>query len=413
MYALSFSFCTMPPTHTCTQRFFYSWPSHQSTVDRDSLAGSVSSGSSAFQPLRAGQIHKVELGHQCLELRLGDGAGVHTVHFPVLSSSSSILSAGGGQKQLRMSVLLGICNYFIALCNTLIFFYYCFPYYFSFLALCKIYKLLFSVSFLIFFLTIPSILHSIFIYPFLPSAFTLPSLYSKPQSHHLKLLANSHLTQVDGENGVRAGALGVHLGAGCCAGQSAELQTLQQLRDTHAHTHTQYREEIWLWSKTIITVDTTWWLACSMKIILDQFIKEGPSLVVWSKSKSHQSFSDFFQFPTSLCTQNAAIRKTFFLVFSPPTWLLSSFQLPSPPRFSFPHPVLTFSFIPPTGESICLYWSLSCRIFKEFNSPKVLHSPLCFHFTIRAHLSFCPVTHLERVRIIPNKSDFTVVLPPK
>lgn len=55
------------------------------------------------------------------------------------------------------------------------------------------------------------------------------TLHSKLQSHHLKLLAHSHLTEVDGEDGVRAGALSIHLGAGCGPGQSAELQTLQQL----------------------------------------------------------------------------------------------------------------------------------------------------------------------------------------
>lgn len=64
---------------------------------------------------------------------------------------------------------------------------------------------------------------------------TTPTSPLHPQclSHHLRLLADSHLTQVDGEDGVRAGALGIHLGAGCCAGQSAKLQTLQQLEHTH------------------------------------------------------------------------------------------------------------------------------------------------------------------------------------
>lgn len=52
------------------------------------------------------------------------------------------------------------------------------------------------------------------------------------KTHHLWLLALSHLTEMDGEDGVRAGALSVHLCAGCCPGQSAEFQTLQQLQDT-------------------------------------------------------------------------------------------------------------------------------------------------------------------------------------
>lgn len=47
------------------------------------------------------------------------------------------------------------------------------------------------------------------------------------------LLAHSHLTEVDGKDGVRAGACGVHLSAGGGAGQSAELQALQQLQHTH------------------------------------------------------------------------------------------------------------------------------------------------------------------------------------
>lgn len=51
-------------------------------------------------------------------------------------------------------------------------------------------------------------------------------------SHQLRLLADSHLTQVDGEDGVRTGALCVHLGAGCRTWQSAKLQTLQQLQNT-------------------------------------------------------------------------------------------------------------------------------------------------------------------------------------
>lgn len=47
--------------------------------------------------------------------------------------------------------------------------------------------------------------------------------------HHLWLLAHSHLTEVDGEDGVRSGALSIHLGAGGGPRQSAELQALQQL----------------------------------------------------------------------------------------------------------------------------------------------------------------------------------------
>lgn len=52
------------------------------------------------------------------------------------------------------------------------------------------------------------------------------------KTHHLWLLAHSHLTEMDGEDGVRSGALSIHLGAGCGPGQSTELQALQQLRNT-------------------------------------------------------------------------------------------------------------------------------------------------------------------------------------
>lgn len=45
------------------------------------------------------------------------------------------------------------------------------------------------------------------------------------------LRTQSHLAQVDGEDGVRTGALGVHLSAGRGAGQSAEFQTLEELRE--------------------------------------------------------------------------------------------------------------------------------------------------------------------------------------
>lgn len=41
--------------------------------------------------------------------------------------------------------------------------------------------------------------------------------------------ADPHLAEVDGEDGVGARALDVHLGAGCGARQSAELQTLHHL----------------------------------------------------------------------------------------------------------------------------------------------------------------------------------------
>ncbi len=86
-----------PPTHA---DIFFFCVSHQSTVNGDSLAGSLSCGSCAFEPLRACQVHKVELGHQCLVLRLGDGAGVHAVQLPILSSS--ILQAKVDKKQLRI-----------------------------------------------------------------------------------------------------------------------------------------------------------------------------------------------------------------------------------------------------------------------------------------------------------------------
>ncbi len=50
---------------------------------------------------------------------------------------------------------------------------------------------------------------------------------------YLWLRADSHLAEVDGEDGMRAGALGIHLCAGGGAGKSAQLQTLQQLRSKH------------------------------------------------------------------------------------------------------------------------------------------------------------------------------------
>lgn len=48
--------------------------------------------------------------------------------------------------------------------------------------------------------------------------------------YQVRLRTHSHLTEVDGEDGMRARALGVHLCAGCGSGQSAQLQTLQKLR---------------------------------------------------------------------------------------------------------------------------------------------------------------------------------------
>ena len=157
--------------------------SHQSTVNRDSLAGSLSRGSRAFESLRTSQVYKVKLGHQCFELRLSDGAGVHAVNLPVLRFS--ILLARVSEK------LFENCNYFITL-------------------LCLYFLLHLQIHIHI----------------------SLSLLQPKPLSHHLQLLADPHLTEVDGEDGVRAGALGVHLGAGCGAGQGAELQTLQQLQQT-------------------------------------------------------------------------------------------------------------------------------------------------------------------------------------
>lgn len=72
------------------------------------------------------------------------------------------------------------------------------------------------------------------LFRFFPPTFLSPPFHSNRQSHHLQLLAHSHLTEVDGEDGVRAGALSVHLGAGRGPGQSTEFQTLQQLQGTHA-----------------------------------------------------------------------------------------------------------------------------------------------------------------------------------
>lgn len=52
---------------------------YQSTVNGDSLTGSLSSGSGAFEPLRTSQVHKVEFSHQCFILWLFNGTGFHTV----------------------------------------------------------------------------------------------------------------------------------------------------------------------------------------------------------------------------------------------------------------------------------------------------------------------------------------------
>lgn len=117
------------PTYVYTHTLYFCL-SHQSTVNRDSLSGSLSCCSCAFQPLRAGQVNKVELGHQCLELGLSDGAGVHAVHLPVLSSSSfsSVLLATN--EFMSLSVLLENSNYFItfnAIMTVLLnLFYFCF-----------------------------------------------------------------------------------------------------------------------------------------------------------------------------------------------------------------------------------------------------------------------------------------------
>lgn len=53
----------------------------------------------------------------------------------------------------------------------------------------------------------------------------------------MRLRAHSHLAEVDGEDGMRARALGVHLCAGCGAGQSAQLQTLQELKRENTDSH--------------------------------------------------------------------------------------------------------------------------------------------------------------------------------
>lgn len=59
-------------------------------------------------------------------------------------------------------------------------------------------------------------------------------LMSLAGPYQLWLRTHSHLAEVDGEDGMRAGALGVHLRAGGGAGQSAQLQTLQELRRTYS-----------------------------------------------------------------------------------------------------------------------------------------------------------------------------------
>lgn len=66
------------------------------------------------------------------------------------------------------------------------------------------------------------------------SACFLKLLMSLAGPYQLWLRTHSHLAEVDGEDGMRAGALGVHLRAGGGAGQSAQLQTLQELRRTYS-----------------------------------------------------------------------------------------------------------------------------------------------------------------------------------
>lgn len=52
----------------------------------------------------------------------------------------------------------------------------------------------------------------------------------KESLYQLGLRTHSHLAEVDGEDGMRAGALGVHLCAGGGPGQGAEFQALEELK---------------------------------------------------------------------------------------------------------------------------------------------------------------------------------------
>lgn len=139
-------------------------------------------------------------------------------------------------------------------------------------------------------------------------SFVFHPLHSKLQSHHLWLRAHSHLTEVDGEDGVRAGALSIHLGAGCGPGQSTELQTLQQLQGTPDV------EDILLWSEKEVDNNDCWhtMLFCWITTI-----------TCWFRSST--SLSACF---SSLHPQNAVKRNIFLLFFCALYWLvLSSFSL--------------------------------------------------------------------------------------
>lgn len=59
---------------------------------------------------------------------------------------------------------------------------------------------------------------------------------ARSSTHVVVGRADSDLAQVDGEDGVRSGALDVHLSAGRGAGQSTELQALHHLNGHRART---------------------------------------------------------------------------------------------------------------------------------------------------------------------------------
>ena len=57
---------------------------HQSAVDGDALLGAVTRGPGPLQPLRARQVHEVELGAEGLELGSPRGAGQPVVRLVLL-----------------------------------------------------------------------------------------------------------------------------------------------------------------------------------------------------------------------------------------------------------------------------------------------------------------------------------------
>lgn len=193
-----------------------------------------------------------------------------------------------------------------------------------------------------------------------------PPQLSELHSHHLRLLAHSHLTEVDGEDGVWAGALSIHLGAGCGPGESTKFQTLQQLQSRHTHTHTMWRTFIYDHRKRFWV---PFYFAGSPKWLAG----------FWA----HFWFGIFvFLYSPSLHTLEASKHKLFLLCLLSHLLLSRSFTstLPSPPS-----PCYFFPF-PPT----CL---CCCLMFGYFNPQLVC--PQSYFSSQRPIRLFCFVTSFK------------------